>query len=229
MNEIISDFVNSITHEYKTPISTIKVCVKNLQREAVDKLRMDTIISGLSIIERQSDRLNNLMDKVIYASMFDPVCIEKTEQPIVQDLETVLNDLRLKFQLNEKIIIHSHLEAKDLYIKYNLFLFTTVLINLVQNAVKFNDSDFIQVIVELKEIDDRLSLSVSDNGIGISEEDQKRVFDRFYQGKTSRNRGGIGLGLYYVRRLVVTHNWTIEVRSKLNTGTTFKITIPKYK
>lgn len=229
MNEIISDFVNSITHEYKTPISTIKVCVKNLQREAAGRQGMEAVTSGLSIIERQSDRLNNLMDKVIYVSMFDPGRIERTEQPIIQDLETVLNDLRLKYQQNEKIIINSHLPTKDLYVKYNLFLFTTVLINLVQNAVKYNDSDFIQVNVELKEIDGKLSLSVSDNGIGISAEDQQRVFDRFYQGKMSKNRGGIGLGLYYVKQLVVTHNWTIDVKSKLNAGTTVSISMPEYK
>lgn len=229
LNEIISDFVNSITHEYKTPISTIKVCVKNLRREVRDQEGMDNINTGLSIIERQSDRLNNLIDQVIYVSMFDPGKIKKTEQPIVQDLETVLNDLRLKYQQNKNVYIQSHLPIQDLYVKYNLFLFTTVLINLVQNAVKYNDSDIINVHVDLKEIHGKLSLSVTDNGIGIAGEDLNYVFDRFYQGKSVKNRGGIGLGLYYVRQLVVTHNWKIDVKSKVNQGTTVTITMSEYK
>lgn len=229
LNEIISDFVNSITHEYKTPISTIKVCVKNLRREVSQKEGMQTINSGLSIIERQSDRLNKLMDQVIYVSMSDPKKIEKTVQPIVQNLEMVLNDLRLKYQQHKNISIQSDMPLQDFSVKYNLFLLTTVLINLVQNAIKYNDSDFIKVDVVLREIDGKLSLSVSDNGIGISGDDLNYVFDRFYQGKISKNRGGIGLGLYYVKQLVVTHNWKIDVKSKLNLGTTVIITMSEYK
>lgn len=227
LNEIISDFVNSITHEYKTPISTIKVCVKNLRRGLEGKVDDASIINGLSIIERQSDRLNTLMDQVIHVSMFDPNGIEVTLRPIVEDLDTILHDLRLKYQPAQHVHIHFDLPTEELYVHYNSFLFTTAVINLVQNAVKYNNAEQMEVYVSLKAEGGTIALSVSDNGIGIANEELDYIFDRFYQSKASKNRGGIGLGLYYVKQLIVSQNWKITVTSKLNEGSTFTIFIPE--
>ena len=231
MNEIISDFVNSVTHEYKTPISTIKVCVKNLRRglEAKEKEDNTQLIAGLSIIERQSDRLNKLIDQVIHVSIFDPKRMEKNLRPIVKDLKTILDDLRLQYQQHEHIQIRYRLPENEYDVIYTPFLFTTAINNLVQNAVKYNNSKDIVVDVELKEEVGKIVLCISDNGIGIAVEDVDHVFDRFYQSKVSRNRGGIGLGLYYVKQLVVTHGWEISVKSKLNGGTVFTIFMPTSK
>jgi len=81
----------------------------------------------------------------------------------------------------------------------------------------------------MEEVQGKLKLSISDNGIGIAAEDIPYIFDRFYQSKTSKNKGGIGLGLYYVKQLISTHEWEITVVSKLNEGSTFSIFIPTTK
>lgn len=229
LNEITSDFVNSITHEYKTPISTIKVCVKNLRYSLEGKVFDSSIIKGLSIIERQSDRLNSLIDQVIHISMFDPKAMDVSLRPIVQDVEILINDLGLKYQTTNKVNIHFNPPLEELKVYYNSFLFTTALINLIQNAVKYNNAEQIDVLIVLKEWEGKIMLSISDNGIGIAQEEIDYIFDRFYQSKASKNRGGIGLGLYYVKQLVVSHEWKISVTSKLNEGTTFTIFIPETK
>jgi len=226
LSNLKTDFINNMTHELKTPLATITVAGKTLELE---KIRQDDskILETARMIGKQSIHLNQLINMILEISMW-----ERTEFSLdtkTVDIEEVMNDIVGSFKngsgsiarLNEKYSLNG--VKADIDVVY----FTTMINNLLSNAVKYSEKQP-EIVVEGKTDERFISISVADNGIGISKNDQKHVFDKFYRASTGNihKYKGLGLGLYYVKKIAVAHGGDVTVNSKPGKGSIFTVTIP---
>ncbi|HLT87441.1 MAG TPA: ATP-binding protein [Sphingobacterium sp.] len=226
LNEVTQDFLNSITHEFKTPISSISVSVKNLIRET-KPYNNTNVTQSIEVIERQSKRIDQLVDQAIGISMFDPSNVYKEHRNLVEDVENSLHDLRLKYIHDPHVDIKFETDLQEVFARYDFFYFTTAVNNLIENGIKHNNSTDKEVMVRLMERKADILLEVSDNGEGIPADEQQYVFHKFYQGRQGKEKGGLGLGLYYVDQMVNIHQWKQEIHLRDTGGTEIRIIIPK--
>ncbi|NGM66115.1 sensor histidine kinase [Sphingobacterium sp. SGR-19] len=226
LNEVTQDFLSSITHEFKTPISSISVSVKNLIRET-KSYNNTHVTQSIAVIERQSKRIDQLVDQAIGISMFDPSNVRKEHRNLVEDIENSLHDLRLKYIHHSHVDIKFETDIKDFFISYDFFYLTTAINNLIENGIKHNNSTDKEVTIRLRETKANVLLEISDNGEGIPREEQQHVFHKFYQGRKGKEKGGLGLGLYYVDQMIKTHQWKQEIHLRDTRGTEIRIIIPK--
>ncbi len=226
LNEVTQDFLNSITHEFKTPISSISVSVKNLIRET-KPYNNTRVTQSIAVIERQSKRIDQLVDQAIDISMFDPSNVRKEHRNLVEDIENSLHDLRLKYIHHPHVHIKFETDLQQFFSKYDFFYFTTAVNNLMENGIKHNNSTDKEVTVRLIERKANILLEISDNGEGILPEERQYVFHKFYQGRQGKEKGGLGLGLYYVDQMIKIHQWKQEIRLRDTRGTEIRIIIPK--
>ena len=233
LTEIKNDFINNMTHEFKTPISTISLAAQMLNDPAVGKSEaMFKHISGIIIDETK--RLRFQVDKVLQMSMLDRKAI--TFHPSEINANTIITDVITTFTLkvqNSGGEIKADLQAANANIYVDEMHFTNVLFNLLDNAVKYRHPDrVLQLAVSTKNTKDgRLVITISDNGIGIRREDLRKVFDRFYRVHTGNRHDvkGFGLGLAYVKTIVRSFDGTIHAESESGRGTQFVITLPTLK
>lgn len=228
LESIRRDFVANVTHELKTPITSIKGSAETLADGAYEN--EESREKFLSIILRQTDRLGTIIDDLLTLSRIEQgeeqASIEMKPTPICQILEQVRLEMADKTAEKELKIIFTCDE--NLIATVNGNLLEQAISNLVDNAVKYTDKNGkIDVTAELAGQD--LTIRVSDNGIGIPNEHLSRVFERFYRMDKSRSRkeGGTGLGLAIVKHIVSAHCGKIEAVSTLGVGSTFTIIIPK--
>jgi len=226
LSDLKTDFINNMTHELKTPLSTITVASKTLEIDQVlsDK---EKIITTARMIGKQSVNLNHLINLILEISIW-----ERTEfEAEMKEMEVgpVLSEIIESFKVGqrENVEIKSDIMLEGVFIKADITYFTTMINNLLSNAVKFSvDKCEINVIgAATSEI---LSISIIDNGIGISKNDQKHIFEKFYRvshGNIHKTKG-LGLGLYYVCRIIAAHGGTIELSSQPGKGANFTIKIP---
>lgn len=226
LNEITQDFLNSITHEFKTPISSISVSVKNLIRET-KPYNNTRIAQSIQVIDRQSKRIDHLVDQAIEISMFDPNHVYKERRNLTEDVENSVHDLRLKYIHNAHVEIKFETDLQDVFATYDFFYFTTAVNNLIENGIKHNNSVSKEVTVRIKDEKTTILLEIADNGEGILHDEQKYVFRKFYQGSQGKEKGGLGLGLYYVDQMVKVHQWKQEISMRKARGTEVQIIIPK--
>lgn len=220
-----SDFVNSITHEFHTPLAAIIVANKNLQvgRIAADP---EKVASLACVIERQSDRLKSLFDQVLNITSLQHLQLVKEKHSLHLLLDEILLDYRLKLN-DPNVNINITEEATDDNIFVDTFWLTTMLNNIFDNAIRYNQSSFKQIFVRTYNEKRKLLLVIEDNGIGMDDETRMHVFDKFYRnGDVLKSTKGLGLGLYYVKQCVAAHNWDIYIESKPGQGSRFIITIP---
>lgn len=220
-----SDFVNSITHEFHTPLAAIIVANKNLQvdRVAGDK---DKVVSLTKVIARQSERLKSLFDQVLNVTSMQHLQLVKEKHSLRLLLDEILLDYRLKLtDPNVKINITD--KAEDDNITVDTFWLTTMLNNIFDNAIRYNQNNFKEICVSTYNEKRKLLLVIEDNGIGMDGETTKHVFDKFYRhSDVLKNTKGLGLGLYYVKQCVAAHHWDIYIESKPQQGSKFVITMP---
>ena len=214
LTEMKNDFINNMTHEFKTPISTISLAAQMLNDGSVRKSpKMLEHIS--SVINDETKRLRFQVEKVLQMSMFD-----------------IVHTLTLKVT-NYGGSITSDLDAQDPIIYVDEMHFTNVIFNLLDNAVKYRREDEpLNIRIETKNIsEDNLEISIADNGIGIRKEDLKKIFEKFYRVSTGNRHDvkGFGLGLAYVQKLVREMHGDITVESEINKGTKFKLILPLTK
>ena len=227
LSDIKNDFVSNMTHELKTPISTISLASqmlgdKNIPNEKKNIERISDIIS------QESKRLGYQVEKVLQTAAFD----NRKMKLIVQALnfhdivENVMMNFAIQVENKGGLLIPS-LHAELAEIEIDKVHMTNVVSNLLDNALKYCDK-VPEIIVETQNKNDALLMSVRDNGIGISKANQKRIFDRFYRVSTGNihNIKGFGLGLSYVRRIVEEHNGKLSVESELGVGSIFTIELP---
>src|SRR5690606_37428100 len=224
--EMKSDFVNSITHEFNTPLSTIIVANKNMQNDSI--LANAANIKPLTkIIERQSFRLQKLFDQVMDITIMDDTTLQKEPYELHQLLNEIIADYNVKLSI-QNAAVTLHTAGQPLHVELNKFFFTTMLLNLFDNAIKYNRSEHKQVDVRTALSDNTIRLEVSDNGMGIPDREKEHVFEKFYrfQKQGAQHISGLGLGLYYTYQCIKSHGWTLSVESKEDIGSQFTIHIP---
>lgn len=226
LSDLKTDFINNMTHELKTPLSTIAVATSSLSDEKFLK-QQDRVKEISTLIKKQNRHLTQLIDRILDISIWekDQVRIEKKPVHIFQFIKEKLESFQIEYKEHNPSIKDEYELEKD-YVMLDDVHMTTVLNNLLSNAVKYCDEQpEIHVKVTVKH---NLSLQISDNGIGISKDDQKFVFDKFYRaGKGDfRTVKGLGLGLYYVKQIITAHGGEIYLNSQPGKGSTFIINLP---
>jgi two-component system, OmpR family, phosphate regulon sensor histidine kinase PhoR len=231
LSDMKNDFVNNMTHELKTPISTISLAAQMLKDGDVGKTpSMLKHISG--VIVDETKRLSFQVEKVLQVSLFerDRSNLTFKEVDLNEMLESVVTTFRLKVE-NFDGNIQLDLKANESEITADEMHLTNVFFNLMDNAVKYRSDRDLQLVVHTWNDKEQIHISIEDNGIGIKKEHLKKVFERFYRVPTGNvhNVKGFGLGLAYVKKIVENHNGMIRVESEYNHGTRFIISLPLIK
>ena len=233
LTEMKNDFINNMTHEFKTPISTISLAAQMLNDDSVRKSPA-MLQHASSIINDETKRLRFQVEKVLQMSMFDKkkATIRLQEIDANSAIYNIINTFKLKVERYGGSI-SSALDANDAIVMVDEMHFTNVIFNLLDNAVKYRREDVpLKLLVSTRDIEnDRLEITVSDNGIGIRREDLKKIFDRFYRVHTGNLHDvkGFGLGLAYVRKMIELLGGEIKAESEFNVGTKFIIILPLTK
>ncbi len=226
LSNLKTDFINNMTHELKTPLATITVAGKTLEME---KIRKDDgkILETARLIGKQSIHLNQLINMILEISMWERTEFQLEKKKV--DPEEFMNDVVESFKTGSG-------NSSSVWQKYNfngvqanidIVYFTTMINNLLANAVKYCDKKP-EINIEGSVQDNKICISIADNGIGISKSDQKRVFDKFYRasGGNIHKYKGLGLGLYYVKKIATAHGGDVTLNSKPGKGSIFTVTIP---
>lgn len=223
--ELKNDFINNVTHELKTPVATVSVAIEALKNfHALDnKTRTEEY---LNIAQSELNRLTLMTDKILKTSneevqyAREPVHLEKV-------IQSVLDSMKLVFEKNEAIVNFGK-EGDDFTVNGDEDHLTGVIYNLLDNALKYVEK--IPLInVQLKTLANEIEIRIQDNGMGIPNEYQKKVFDKFFRVPTGNvhDTKGYGLGLSYVKQVVSAHHGTIAIDSDKDKGSIFTIRIPK--
>lgn len=231
LTEMKNDFVNNMTHEIKTPISTISLAAQMLGDPEMTK--SPSMLSHLSkVITDESKRLRLLVERVLLLSMFDNtrLSLNIKEVDINRTIESVANNFKIRAE-KEGGDIKLSLDAERAMVAVDPMHLTNVIYNLFDNALKYRRENIPPVITVItQDIPEKKSveLRISDNGIGIKKDDVKRVFDRFYRVSTGNRHDvkGFGIGLAYVKQVVERMGGVIHLESEYGKGTTFVITLP---
>jgi len=230
LNNMKNDFVNNMTHELKTPISTISLASQMLQDTGVGKTP-ETLKHISNVIRDETKRLSIQVEKVLEMSIFekDKSMLKLNEIEINSLIADITGNFSLKVTSKGGKITSILKAANDVALVDEVH-FTNVIFNLMDNALKYSNKPLLLTIETWNE-KDNLLISIEDNGIGIHKEDIKHIFDKFYRVSTGNlhNVKGFGLGLAYVKKIVKEHRGSIRVESELNIGTKFTITIPTLK
>lgn len=222
-----NDFISNVTHELKTPITTVGVAIEALNNFNVLQ-NPDKTKEYLEISKNELARLSMMVDKVLKTAIFEQKEIElKFEKnDLKQIVQKVLSTMKLQFEKYNAQIEFDY-KGDDFMIESDIIHLTNVVYNLIENALKYSKNP--QINLNLTDEPDKICLTVKDNGLGIPKEYQNKIFDKFFrvpQGDVHDIKG-YGLGLSYVKSVVEKHNGTITVESELNQGSIFKITLYK--
>ena len=224
LEETRRDFVANVSHELKTPIGAISLLAEAIE-DSIDE--PETARRFAQNLSKEAKRLSNLVQEVIQLSKMQsgPVL----ENAIEMDLRQVVTDAvernqTLAEQQGIKVLADTN---ESVHVKGDYDMLTTALRNLIENAIVYSDTGS-QVGVGIKRVGDIAEISVADSGRGISEDEQERIFERFYRVDPSRSRetGGTGLGLSIVKHAAQNHNGEVKLFSRLGVGSTFTLRIP---
>ena len=228
LSEIKSDFINNMTHEFKTPIATISL--------AVDALKNEKVISNpeksfyfTNIIKEENKRMNMQVETILQAAMLDKKELDLNMKKTVAHelINKAINNINLPIaEKNGQLEIH--LNAKNDLIMADEVHFTNLINNLLDNAVKYSKTEGLLVKITTENKSNALKIIIEDNGIGMNKETLNRIFEKFYRAHTGNihNVKGFGLGLSYVKTMVEAHQGTIKADSILGKGSTFTVSIP---
>ena len=228
-SEIKNDFINNMTHELKTPISSISLAAQMLNDDSVEK--SPTMMKHLGgVINDESKRLRFLVEKVLQMSMFDrkTASFKKKELDLNELLENIASTFSLRVE-HTGGKIYTEIEAVDSAIYVDEVHFQNAITNLMDNAVKYRKPDEpLNLYIRTWNEKDRLCFSIRDTGLGIKKENVKKIFDKFYRVHTGNVHDvkGFGLGLAYVKKIINLHEGDIKCESELGKGTTFTISLP---
>ncbi len=226
LSDLKTDFINNMTHELKTPLSTIAVASSSLLK-GDEKLSKDRVLEISGIIKKQNNHLSRLIDKILDISIWekDQVKISKKEVRLQEFLDDILRNFSVS---NPAVELHIGFDGIDELKKVTLdeVHFTTVLNNLLSNAIKYGGSP--PSVTFKSTLNEKLSISITDNGKGIHREEQKYIFDKFYRGKDAKKNAikGLGLGLYYVKQIVEAHGGKIILEHSSANGSVLNLEIP---
>lgn len=224
--DIKTDFINNITHELKTPLSTLAIATKNLTMQNSNGSK-ENADKTLAVIERQNIRLHKLIDQVVNNSVgYQDLELSKERIIAHSFLSNIIHDYQLT--LEDNIQLNTQLNLEDEVINGDRFFLGTAIINILNNAVKYGGTK-IQINAAVE--GDYIQLSIQDNGIGIAGKNHHQVFDKFFRvsQQNKHDYKGLGLGLFYCNQVIKAHYGRIEVESQLKKGSTFHLFIPLKK
>lgn len=225
IDEIKGDFINNMTHELKTPISVTYAAVDALQNFGMGD-NPEKRDKYLTISREQLLYLNNLVEQILTMSVEERKNLKLIPENI--ELARIFDSLKNKFLLNapKPVIFSIDAEPDNISIQADKLHFENVISNLIENAIKYSKEEVI-ITLSAYQSNNKVIISVADNGIGIPNGSLDRIFDKFYRVSTGNihNIKGYGLGLSYVKTIVDKHGWIIKVESTEGKGTSFKIII----
>ena len=219
VNEIKTDFINNITHELKTPLATLGISTKILERKDI-RDNDENFNAIVNTISRQNNRLQNLIDQVMANSLAENgIELQKEKIETENFLLTIINDFKIAFP---KINLKTDFQTQKTILVLDKFHLTTAFLNVLENAVKYGSNT---ITVKTSIVENQFSISIEDDGIGIEKNKQSLLFEKFYrvQQGNLHNTKGLGLGLYYVDQIIKAHQGTVNVVSDLGKGTQFTI------
>ncbi len=228
LSEIKSDFINNMTHEFKTPLATISLAVDALKNE---KVVANPEKSGyfIDIIKEENKRMNKQVETILQAALLDrrEVQLNLKITSFHQLINNAVKNISLPLQ-EKNGTIELHLDAQTDMIMADELHIANIIANLLDNAIKYSKSEGVKIVVSTKNANKRFILYIKDNGIGMSKETLSRIFEKFYRAHTGNihNVKGFGLGLSYVKSVVEAHQGTIKPESSLGSGSTFIISFP---
>ncbi|MEG2134448.1 MAG: ATP-binding protein, partial [Clostridia bacterium] len=227
LEQVRTDFAANVSHELKTPLTSIKGFVETLQNGALENPAMAQ--KFLRIIMIEADRLTRLINDILTVSKLESGEQElPTERIRLDEMAEDVADMLRILASEKQVNIYTNRAPEPSFIIGNPDRVEQMLINLIENAIKYNKNGG-SVTVSIFNSEDTINMSISDTGIGIPEENVSRLFERFYRVDKGRSRsmGGTGLGLSIVKHIVKSMGGMIEVHSKVNEGTEFLITLPR--
>ncbi|MCB0477726.1 MAG: HAMP domain-containing histidine kinase [Crocinitomicaceae bacterium] len=228
LSEIKNDFINNMTHELKTPISTISLSSETLLNEEMinDKER---VLRYAGIIYKENKRLEKQVERVLNITKLEKNQIKLSKEDF--DLHEFIEEAKENFETNQlkengQFIID--LKATNSILYVDPVHVGNVIYNLIDNGIKYSSTPC-KIMVSTKDFKDGVMVEIEDNGIGMKKENLKYIFEKFYRVPTGNvhNVKGFGLGLYYVKRIIEEHGGTIHVKSTPGKGSKFYFYLPK--
>lgn len=219
VSDVKTDFINNITHELKTPLATLSISTKILEKKNIrdDDENFHAIVNTIS---RQNNRLQNLIDQVMANSLAENEIELQKEKIETEDfLLSIINDFKITFP---KINLQTDFQTQKTVLVLDKFHLTTAFLNVLENAVKYGSNT---ITIKTRIVQNQFSISIEDDGIGIEKNKQSLLFEKFYRVEQGNlhNTKGLGLGLYYVNQIIKAHQGTVNVVSDLGKGTQFTI------
>ncbi|MGK0363942.1 MAG: two-component system phosphate regulon sensor histidine kinase PhoR [Saprospiraceae bacterium] len=226
--EIKNDFINNLTHELKTPVFSVSLASKMLEQYIKD-LPSDKPKDYLRLIRAENEKMKGHIDAVLELASLESgrYIMDKTEVKMDAFLEGIVEAYKLEFE-NDKAELEIHFTAKDISTLIDKAHFKNVIKNIFENAKKYNDKETLHIKTSTHLIDNQYVIKIKDNGKGISKENQKHIFEKFYRVREGdlHEIKGFGLGLSYVNQVIQGHGGDITVESIPNISTTFTIKVP---
>jgi len=230
ISEIRNDFVSNMTHELKTPISTISLASQMLNDKSIP-IESKNLTNLAGVISDETKRLSIQVEKVLQMAVFErgKIVLKIRQLDIHELITNVVKNFIIQVR-NRNGQIVKNLDAEFSLVNVDEVHFSNVLLNLCDNAIKYSKGQPL-ITISTRNKKNWIIITVEDNGIGISKANQKRIFEKFYRVSIGNihNVKGFGLGLSYVKKLVEEHGGKITLQSEMNVGTTFEIWIPVIK
>lgn len=226
-SEMKSDFINTITHEFQTPLTAIIIANKTIEQEN-ETIKSEKLVSLNNIIRRQTARLSVLMKEVIETSGEKPIKLAMEKYSVSQLLAEIISDYQINIDEAKAKVVLVNRATNDIALLDKLH-FTSIILNVLDNGIKYNQNESKEIIVSTSfKTSNVILVSIKDNGDGMSNNVRKKIFGKFYRNPSlnSANEPGIGLGLYYTKQCLDAHGWEYEVISKEHAGTEFIVYIP---
>ncbi len=214
------NFLLSVTHELKSPIASTKLQLQTLQKHELNREKQKEILANAI---NDTDRLNNLVENMLLAAKIENsvYLLHKENYNLSEYITEGMNQTIESFHYQQKVELDIE---PNIYMDIDRTNFPSIILNLVENAVKYSPEDS-TIVVSLKKQNQKIILSVADQGIGISDKEKGTVFQRFYRSgnEETRKTNGTGLGLYIVDYLVKQHNGIITVKNNTPKGSVFEV------
>lgn len=224
LSEMKNMFINNITHEFNTPITNINLAIENWRNAKGNNSEY-----YLGIIHEENMHMEKNVEQILQLATIEHnhIRIYPDKLDINELIQETVNSFEIQLELVRGMVTYNFTAEK--YIYGDRQLLKNLLYNLVDNAIKYRKED-LQITIATADIKDSIAIKIQDNGVGMSVDTQKYIFDRFYRGDKSDRHDvkGFGLGLSYVKYIVQAHNGSIEVDSRRGLGTTFNIYLPKH-
>jgi two-component system phosphate regulon sensor histidine kinase PhoR len=218
------DFINNFTHEFKTPVSVIKIAGSNLRNAETALSERQQKHYG-KILDEEADKLNNLMNRLLSFTQLEnkSIQIKKEEIKLDEFVQKYINTFKIKYP-NFKLTYQIHNEC---YFESDPVLLGSIFQNMIENAYKYSPPDRKELNIDIDCLKKDIVFLFTDKGIGIPKNEIDNIFKKFYRIQSQYNQNGsVGLGLAFCKELVNFMNGEISVKSKLNQGSEFRIVLP---